>query len=151
MSRNISILDLPAGPIRDQAAKQIAEQIAAKASQSQQAPEPAKASKYHNKRTEYASTQGFTRLYDSKAEARYAQSLDADMKLGLVLFWLPQVPIPLPGGVTYRVDFMVAQTLGSALQFVDVKSAHTAKLPTYRMKKKQVEAIYGIKIVEVFP
>lgn len=137
--RNLtSIMDLPAGPIRDQAARQIAAQMARETP-----PEPeTRRNKYGAKRTEYKSLLGFTRIYDSMAEARYAASLDADVKIGLVRYWLPQVPFPLPGGVKYVADFMVIQTLGS-IQFIDVKGRDTQASIN---KRKQVKALFGVDI-----
>lgn len=103
---------------------------------------PGKPSKYHAKRTSYTSTQGFTRLYDSKAEAAFAAELDLRIAAKEILFWLPQIPFPLPGGVTYRADFMTASRTGQ-LYFYDVKGWD---VPVSRNKRKQCAALFGVEI-----
>jgi len=47
----------------------------------------------------------------------------------------------------YKADFKYVENSKEIVE--DVKSAMTAKLPVYRLKKKLVKAIYGIDIVEV--
>jgi hypothetical protein len=47
----------------------------------------------------------------------------------------------------YRGDFRYRHNGVTVLE--DVKSAFTAKIPVYRLKKKLVKALYGIDIVEV--
>ncbi len=96
-------------------------------------------SKYHAQRTEYGG-----RIFASKREARYAEQLDLRVKAGEVSYWLPQVPIPIPGHATYRVDFLEVWGDGS-LHWVEVKGVRT---PMYKLKKKQVEERYPIKIEE---
>lgn len=44
--------------------------------------------------------------YSSKLEAKYAQKLDMAQKSGELVFWLEQVPVTLPGGLKYVLDFM---------------------------------------------
>ena len=103
------------------------------------------------KKTAYKSVQGFTRTYDSKAEAKRASELDMMLRAGDIHWWIPQVPFPLPGGVVYRVDFMISNKLyrdsveidGQLIAFEDVKGRIT---PVSKMKIKQVEEIYGIEI-----
>lgn len=99
-----------------------------------------KRSKYGAVKTVYRSIQGFERTYDSKREAAFAAELDLRIKAGDVAWWLPQVPIPLPGGVTYRADFMVMLTV---LRFYDVKGFDT---PASILKRKQVKALFGIDV-----
>lgn len=84
------------------------------------------------------------RCYDSKAEARYAANLDLLQRVGKVSYWLPQVPIPLPGKTTYRVDFQIFEPDGR-VRYVDVKGVETQ---VFRLKKRQVEALYPI-VIEV--
>lgn len=48
----------------------------------------------------------------------------------------------------YKADFSYLDKNGKLI-VEDVKSAHTAKLPVYRLKKKLVEAIYKIEITEI--
>lgn len=99
-----------------------------------------KRSKYNSKKTEYNGVR-----YDSIKEARYAQELDLRVKAGEVVFFLRQVPLHLPGGVTYRVDFQEFHSDGT-VHFVDVKGMKTQM---YIAKKKMVEATYPIIIEEV--
>lgn len=80
--------------------------------------------------------------YASKAEARYAAQLDLRKRAGDVLFFLEQVPIRLPGGTKYVVDFVEFLASGE-VRFVDVKGVVT---PMFTLKKKQVEALYPIEI-----
>lgn len=100
-----------------------------------------KRAKYGNTRTAYRSDQGFERVYDSKAEAAYAMMLDRGRVSGLVLWWLPQVAVPLTGGVIYRMDFLVQWT--DRLAFVDVKGTDTQASIN---KRKQVKACFGIEV-----
>ena len=48
----------------------------------------------------------------------------------------------------YEPDFRYRTARGTVV-IEDVKSPATAKNPTYRLKKKMVEALYNVKIVEV--
>jgi hypothetical protein len=61
---------------------------------------------------------------------------------GEVLFFLRQVPFHLPGGVTYRLDFMEFWVDGS-VHCVDAKGMKTR---SFIDKKKQVEALYPVTI-----
>jgi len=83
--------------------------------------------------------------FDSQKEGRYYDQLLLKQKAGLVLFFLRQVPIDLPGPIKYRVDFVEFLADGT-VRFVDVKGHRT---PQYIDKKKQVEALYPITIEEV--
>lgn len=85
------------------------------------------------------------RKYASKKEARYAAELELRKQSGEVLFWLEQVPFRLPGGVTYRLDFLEFLSCGE-VRCVDVKGHRTEQ---YILKKKQIEAIYPVEIEEV--
>lgn len=102
-------------------------------------PEP-KPSKYHNIRTEYKG-----RVYASKKEARYAETLDQYKAAGVVLAWFAQVPFPLPGGITYVADFVVICADWS----VSVRDAKGMKTDVYRLKKKLFKERYGKEIEEV--
>lgn len=83
--------------------------------------------------------------FDSKKEARYYSELKLRVKAGEIVFFLRQVPFDLPGNVKYRVDFQEFHTDGT-IHFVDVKGVRTTD---FIMKKKQVEALYPVKIEEV--
>lgn len=61
-----------------------------------------------------------------------------------VSHFLMQVPFRLPGGVKYLLDFLVFYTNGK-VEYVDAKGCRT---PMYIMKKKMVESLFPIKIIE---
>ena len=82
--------------------------------------------------------------FSSKREATYYAQLEMAKKSGELLFYLRQVPFALPGGVTYRCDFQEFWASGE-VRFVDVKGMRT---PMYILKKKQVEAMYPVHILE---
>lgn len=82
------------------------------------------------------------RRYDSKREARYAAELQLRKRAGEVVFWLEQVPLHLPGKTKYVVDFVEFRADGS-VRFVDVKGVETE---TFKLKKRQVEALYPLEI-----
>ena len=81
--------------------------------------------------------------YDSKLEAKLASKLDIMKQQGEVLFYLRQVPFDLPGGIKYRCDFQVFYTNGE-VEFLDAKGIETE---LFRVKKKQVEEKYPVKII----
>ncbi|HEY4529359.1 MAG TPA: DUF1064 domain-containing protein [Luteimonas sp.] len=80
--------------------------------------------------------------FDSKAEARYYQQLKARVAAGELAYFLRQVPLHLPGRTRYVVDFVEFWADGR-VRYVDVKGVETAM---FRTKKRQVEALYPIKI-----
>lgn len=82
--------------------------------------------------------------FDSKKEARRFDDLNLLIRAKEVVFFLRQVPFHLPGNVTYRVDYQIFWANGE-VTFEDVKGMRT---PTYIMKKKMVESLYPIKIIE---
>ena len=81
--------------------------------------------------------------YDSKLEARLASKLDVLKAQGQVLFYLRQVPFDLAGGIKYRCDFQVFYTNGE-VEFIDAKGVETE---LFKLKKKQVEEKYPVKII----
>lgn len=85
--------------------------------------------------------------FDSKAEARYYDKLKLAQRAGELLFFLRQVPIHLPGNVRYVVDFVEfwapAGDEPGDIVWTDVKGVETA---TFKLKRKQVEELYPIKI-----
>lgn len=83
--------------------------------------------------------------FASKKEAQYYQGLCLARHSGELWFFLRQVPFHLPGGVRYVVDFVEFWKDGS-VRFTDVKGYRTAM---YKLKRKQVEALYPIQILEV--
>src|SRR5690625_3705765 len=82
------------------------------------------------------------RRYASKAEARYAQMLEARERAGEVVFFLEQVPMRTYGGTRYYVDFVVFEADGT-VRFIDVKGVETQ---VFKLKKREIEAIYPIEI-----
>lgn len=82
--------------------------------------------------------------FQSKKEARYYGQLLLAKKAGELLFVLRQVPFHLPGGVRYVCDFAEFWKNGE-VRFVDVKGFKTAQ---YVSKKKMLEALYPVTIIE---
>ncbi len=93
--------------------------------------------KFHAKPTE---TDGIK--FPSKKEARWYETLKLRVVAGEVVFFLRQVPFHLPGGVTYRLDFLEFWSDGT-VHCVDVKGMRTKD---FIMKKKMVENLYPIEI-----
>lgn len=80
--------------------------------------------------------------FGSKLEKRWYMII-RDMKdSGEVLFFLRQIPFHLPGGVTYRADFMLFYTDGN----VEVWECKGFSTPEWIIKKKLVESLYPIEI-----
>lgn len=98
-----------------------------------------KPNKYHNQPT---TVDGIR--FDSKKEARYYEQLKIRRQLGVVSYWLRQVPLHLPGGSKYVVDFVVFYTDDRAPDYVDVKGRETQ---VFRLKKREVEHQYPIRLV----
>lgn len=96
-------------------------------------------SKYGNKKVEINGHK-----FDSKKEANYYLYLLSEQQADRVTMFLMQAPLALPGGVKYIVDFVVFRADGS-VEWVDVKGMRTAM---YKLKKRQVEALYPLEIVE---
>lgn len=83
--------------------------------------------------------------FASKKETQRYIHLQNLQKKGEVLFFLRQVPFYLPGGVKYVLDFMVFWANGT----VTTEDSKGVRTPMYIAKKKMVEAIYPIEIIEV--
>tara|TARA_R110000868_G_scaffold317064_1_gene577912 strand:+ start:154 stop:456 length:303 start_codon:yes stop_codon:yes gene_type:complete len=83
--------------------------------------------------------------FASKKEARRYRELRLLEKSGELLFFLRQVPFHLPANVKYVCDFLCFWQDDT----VTVEDVKGIKMPMYVLKKKQVEAIYPIKIMEV--
>lgn len=84
-------------------------------------------------------------VFASRREMRRYRELRNLRKQGIVLFFLRQTPFHLPGGIRYLADFLVVWRYGP-ITVEDVKGLRT---DTYKLKKKQVEEIYGIRITEI--
>ena len=80
--------------------------------------------------------------FDSKKEMTYYLELKLRVKAGEIIFFLLQTPFNLPGNVKYRVDFQEFHKDGT-VHFIDVKGMETSE---FKLKKKQVEALYPVKI-----
>lgn len=83
--------------------------------------------------------------FPSKREARAYETLKLKKLAGEVTFFLRQVPIHLPGGIRYVVDFLTFNSDGT-VHFIDSKGMRTRQ---YISKKRMVEALYPIQIEEV--
>lgn len=80
--------------------------------------------------------------FDSKLEAKYYQNLRVRKFAGEVKWFLRQVRFDLPGGIIYRCDYEEMLSTGEIV-FTDCKGALT---DVSRIKLKQVEVLYGIKV-----
>jgi hypothetical protein len=78
----------------------------------------------------------------SRKHMQYHNDLVFAHKSGCIKLFLREVPFDLPGGVKHRVDYLIFN-LDGTYQFVEVKGRD---LYVGKMKRKQVEEIYGIKI-----
>lgn len=105
--------------------------------------ETVRRAKYGNVRT---TVDGHT--FDSKKEAARYETLRRLKDAGGVLWFALQPQFLLDGGVVYRADFIVVWKDGSVV-VEDVKSAATARDKSYRLKKRQVRARWGVEIEEV--
>jgi len=83
--------------------------------------------------------------FASKKEAKRYRELRLLEKSGELLFFIRQTPWHLPGNVKYLSDFFCFWKDGSAT-VEDVKGMKTSM---YILKKKQVEALYGVVITEI--
>lgn len=105
--------------------------------------------KYNAKKTSYNGNN-----YDSKKEAKYAESLDLAMKYsveGAPEKWERQIRMPVKINdkhiCYYILDFKVYYK--DRIEYIDVKGMKSG--PAYqmfRLKKKLVEAYHGIEIIE---
>lgn len=82
--------------------------------------------------------------FPSKHEGRVYEDLKMRQMAGEIVFFLRQVPLHLPGGVRYVVDFLTFGADG-LVRFIDAKGYRT---PMYIAKKKILESIYPIQIEE---
>lgn len=96
--------------------------------------------KYHNHPT---TVDGIR--FDSKREARYYEQLKIRVAAGEVAYFLRQVPLYLPGGTRYVVDFVLFYADPEhSPEYVDVKGRETQ---VFRMKKREVEHHFPIRIL----
>jgi len=83
--------------------------------------------------------------FDSKKEAKYYSELKLLQQGGLLLGFLRQVPIHLPGGTKLVVDFLEFWTDGTC-RFVDTKGVLT---PVFKLKLREVEHAYPWLKIEI--
>ena len=83
--------------------------------------------------------------FSSKKESKRYVGLKLLQQSGELLFFLRQVPFHLPANVKYVCDFLCFWKDGT----VTIEDVKGIKTPMYILKKKQVEAIYPIKITEL--
>jgi hypothetical protein len=97
------------------------------------------AAKYNNRRTQ---VDGW--WFDSQLEADRYRELKLLKASGYVLWFICQAPFRLPGGITYKADFVVVWwDLDKGTTVEDCKGMMTR---VSQNKIKQVEELYGIKV-----
>lgn len=90
--------------------------------------------------------------FDSKLERDRYLELRQRRVMGLVSYFLLQVPFRLPGGITYRVDFQVfSPKLDFTAQLdpvhlVTYEDCKGMMTPVSKLKIAQVEELYRVKI-----
>lgn len=91
--------------------------------------------------------------FDSKKEAARYQELKLLQHAGEIGAILLQPAFPIKVNdvfiCSYYADFSYLVLASGAMVYEDVKSEITRKDKAYRIKKKLVEAIYGVTITEV--
>lgn len=89
--------------------------------------------------------------FHSKKEAKRYADLKLMQRLGEIsnLELQPEFAIAINGKHCFKYYADFAYDRAGERVIEDVKSAATAKNDTYRIKKKCVEAAYGISVVEV--
>lgn len=100
-------------------------------------------SKYGNRRTTVGGIS-----FDSKKEAARFGELEMLRREGAVKWFIRQPVFDLPGGVTYRADFLVVWD-GKAVTVEDVKGGQATKTQAYRIKKRQMLDVHGIEVWEL--
>jgi hypothetical protein len=86
--------------------------------------------------------------FSSKKEARVFRELQARQHMKDIKFFLMQVPFLLPGvadngkRTRHYLDFLVVRTDGQ-IEYIEVKGRDLA---LGKLKRRQVEELYGIKI-----
>jgi hypothetical protein len=83
--------------------------------------------------------------FSSQKEAKRYGALKMLQNIGEILFFLRQVPFHLPGNVKYVCDFLIFWANGE----VTIEDVKGFKTESYKAKKKMVEALYPITILEV--
>ncbi len=107
---------------------------------------PERPRKYRNVPEPFLSTQGFSLVAASKAEARDYEMLDLGVRTGIVLRWVPQVSFLLPGGIRYKCDALVWWADGR----VTVRDCKGVETRAFRDRKRLMLSTYGLEI-EIVP
>jgi hypothetical protein len=84
--------------------------------------------------------------FASKLEADRYKQLKLLKASGEICYFLRQVPFDLPGGAQYRCDFMVSYPGFRTLPLVQFEDCKGYMTPMSKLKIKQVEALYPVKI-----
>lgn len=107
-------------------------------------PRPATPREATPKRTKYGATPAHVDgiRFDSKREARVYEQLKRMRDAGEVARFHRQVVFDLPGGVTYKLDFLVVFSDGR-IENWDAKGVETKE---FRIKRRLVRATYGVEI-----
>lgn len=83
--------------------------------------------------------------FPSKAEAARYETLKLLKAVGEIRWFCRQAIFDLPGGIKYLADFVIVLGDGT----VRVEDVKGFKTPEYLLKRKQVQALYGVTIAEV--
>lgn len=94
--------------------------------------------------------------YQSKKEAIYAMGLDTQLKGKAIKAWKRQIGFKvIVNGAkicTYWADFVITDLNGSErvidVKPIDYRTGEAITTAVYKLKKRLVEAIYNIKILE---
>ncbi|MBS3903772.1 MAG: DUF1064 domain-containing protein [Simkania sp.] len=106
--------------------------------------EKKKKSKFKNVRCERGEAK-----FASKLERSYYDLLVRMKQEGKIHMFLRQVPFHLPGNVRYVADYMVFMKTVDGSFLIDIVDVKGRPTDVYKLKKKMVEDLYGIKISEV--
>ena len=104
--------------------------------------EEVKATKYRSRR---AMVDG--KKFDSQLEAKYYIKLKLLRIEGTVQWFLRQVPFELPGGIRYRLDFLVVRPSEKQSRYIDLVDCKGVLTQVSKNKIKQTEEIYGVNII----
>ena len=83
--------------------------------------------------------------FSSKKEAQYYAKLKFEREIGAIKYFHRQIRFDLPGNTKYICDFQIFNNDGT-VTYIDVKGW---RLKEFIRNKKQVEALFPVKIIEV--
>ncbi len=85
--------------------------------------------------------------FASQKEAHYFEKLKQQEAFGEIARFHRQVLFDLPGGIRHYIDFMIihhpSMHRDDVIEYVEVKGYDT---PISKLKRKQAENLYGVKI-----